>query len=86
MERYLTGLVALLLFGALAAFLGFKNLEHLRATATNPRNSGDFIWSMRVEVLAGSIVVINHARSVDIADDEIWTPISVQIRGYHRVR
>jgi hypothetical protein len=41
---------------------------------------------MRVEVPAGSVVVINFARGIDIADDEIRADISIEIHGYHRVR
>jgi hypothetical protein len=41
---------------------------------------------MCVEVPTGSIVVINYARGIDIAHDEIRVAISIEIRGYHRVR
>jgi hypothetical protein len=38
---------------------------------------------LRVELPAGAIVVINYARSIDIADDEVRTAISILIRRYH---
>ena len=41
---------------------------------------------MRFEVPAGSVVVINYAWCIDVADDEIRVAVSIEIRGYHRVR
>jgi hypothetical protein len=38
---------------------------------------------MRVEVPAGSMVVINHAKGIDVARDEIRGAISIQIRRHH---
>jgi len=41
---------------------------------------------MYVEVFAGSVVVIDHARGIDITDDEIRQAVPIQIGGDHRVR